>query len=502
MRFFCVFCLLCICSFRLGAEKSIQLRADEYPGTSLAYVVQEVQSGEMSAEMNSAQALVPASLSKLLTSGAALEMLGPEKRFKTELAYRGLLENGSLKGDLYILGGGDPSLGSEYTEEQAGLFLQDWVQAVKELGISRIEGDIVADASVFDREAVSPYWLWEDLGNYYAAGVYGLAVFDNMFRLGLKSGLPGTKPKILYLKPALPEMRIINNLSAKDNTKDSAYFYGVPYCWERVLYGSVPAGREEFVIKGDIPDPPAYLAFRLQQELIKAGIAVQGRALSKQEPDSVCKEPGSVCVEPGFFPKEYLDSANHPPADHEAVVFYTGYSKPLGELVKIINYRSHNVYTEYLLRHLALAAGAKSPVSAREGLEALQRFWSGKGVDISAWQLYDASGLSPLNRLDAASLAQVLRYMALESPQAGLFSGSLPQVALEGTVADFGKTLPGTLRMKSGSMKSVTNYAGYWRLGDKTYVVVLLCNQHKQSAARVRRDMEQLLRTIYNKGLK
>ncbi|MDI9544384.1 MAG: D-alanyl-D-alanine carboxypeptidase, partial [Bacteroidota bacterium] len=155
-------------------------------------MVQEVQSGELPAEMNSAQALVPASLSKLLTTGAALEILGPEKRFKTELAYRGLLENGSLKGNLYILGGGDPSLGSEYTEEQAGLFLQDWVQAVKQLGISRIEGDIVADPSLFDEEAVSPYWLWEDMGNYYAAGVYGLAVFDNMFRLGLKSGLPGT----------------------------------------------------------------------------------------------------------------------------------------------------------------------------------------------------------------------------------------------------------------------------------------------------------------------
>ena len=91
------------------------------------------QAGKLLAEMNSAQALVPASLSKLLTTGAALEILGPEKRFKTELAYRGLLEKGSLKGNLYILGGGDPSLGSEYTEEQAGLFLQDWVQAVKQL---------------------------------------------------------------------------------------------------------------------------------------------------------------------------------------------------------------------------------------------------------------------------------------------------------------------------------------------------------------------------------
>ena len=72
MRIFRVFCLLCICSFGFGAEKSIQLRADEYPGTSLAYVVQEVQSGKLLAEMNSAQALVPASLSKLLTTGAAL----------------------------------------------------------------------------------------------------------------------------------------------------------------------------------------------------------------------------------------------------------------------------------------------------------------------------------------------------------------------------------------------------------------------------------------------
>jgi D-alanyl-D-alanine carboxypeptidase len=64
-------------------------------------------------------------------------------------------------------------------------------------------------------------------------------------------------------------------------------------------------------------------------------------------------------------------------------------------------------------------------------------------VDISAWQLYDASGLSPLNRLDAASLAQVLRYMAKESPQAGLFFGSLPQAALEGTVAELWENLAG-----------------------------------------------------------
>ncbi|NLB02521.1 MAG: D-alanyl-D-alanine carboxypeptidase/D-alanyl-D-alanine-endopeptidase [Bacteroidales bacterium] len=489
MRTLSLLCLLCICGCGLSAEKSIQLRTDEYPGTSLAYVVQEVQSGELLAEMNSGQASVPASVGKLLTTGAALEMLGPEKRFKTELAYRGLLEKGSLKGDLYILGGGDPSLGSEYTEEQPDSFLQNWVQAVKQLGISCIEGDIIADASIFDEEAVSPYWLWEDLGNYYAAGVYGLAVFDNMFRLGLKSGLPGTKPDILYLKPVLPDMQIINNLTTKENTKDSAYFYGIPYSWERVLYGSVPAGKEEFIIRGDIPDPPAYLAFRLQQELIKAGISIQGKVCTKNKPGFV--------REPLVF-----DSSNNPLIVKAAVVLYTRYSKPLGELVKIINYHSHNLYTEYLLRHLALAAGAKAPVSARAGLEVLQRFWAQKGVDISTWQLYDASGLSPLNRVDAAGLAAVLRYMALESPQADLFFNSLPQAALEGTVVNFGKKLPGTLRIKSGSMKSVTAYAGYLQLKDKTYVVVLLCNQYKQPAARIRTEMEQVLKTIYNKRLK
>ncbi len=489
MRILSLLCLFCIAGCGFSAEKSIQLKADEYPGSSLSYVVQEVQSGELYAEMNPGQALIPASVAKLLTTAAALEILGPEKRFKTELAYRGLLEKGSLKGDLYILGGGDPSLGSEYTEEQPENFLQDWVQAVKQLGINYIEGDIVADASVFDQEAVSPYWLWEDLGNYYAAGVYGLAVFDNMFRLGLKTGLPGTKPEILYLKPALPEMRIINNLVTKDNSKDSAYFYGIPYCWERVLYGSVPAGKEEFIIRGDIPDPPAYLAFRLQEELKKAGISVNGKVSTKNEP--------------GFARKALaFDAVNNPLSVNEAVVFYTSYSQSLGELIKIINYHSHNLYTEYLLRHLALVAGAEVPVSARDGLEALQRFWAQKGVDISAWQLYDASGLSPLNRVDAASLARVLRYMALESPQADSFFNSLPQAALEGSVVNFGKKLPGTLRIKSGSMKSVMAYAGYWLLEEKTYVVVILCNQHKQPAARIRSDMEQVLKKIYNNGIK
>ena len=489
MRIFSLMCLLCVFGYGLSAEKTIQLDAEAYSGSSLAYVLQEVQSGDLLAEMNSGQALVPASVAKLLTVSAALELLGPGKRFKTELAYRGLLEKGSLKGDLYILGGGDPSLGSEYTEEQPELFLQDWVRAVKQLGINSIEGDIIADASLFDTEAVSPYWLWEDLGNYYAAGVYGLAVFDNMFRLGLKSGVAGTQPEILYLKPALPQMQISNKLIAQNNTKDSAYFYGAPYSWERVLYGSIPANRSEFVIKGDIPDPPAFLASNLYQELIKAGIKVKGSYYAKTE-------KGIKQAAEAFIRSEKSQGLT------EAVVFHTSWSKPLPELIKIINYRSNNLFTEYLLRHLALAGGAEAPVSAQDGLEVLLRFWAQKGVDIGNWQLYDASGLSPLNRVDAASLAELLRYMATESPQTDAFFNSLPQAALEGTVANFGKNLPGSLRLKSGSMTSVMAYAGYWMLEEKTYVVVLFCNQHQQSAARMRSDLEQVLKTIYNKRLK
>ena len=93
----------------------------------------------------------PASVMKLLTTGAAIETLGADFRFATTLEYTGTISNGVLYGDLYIRGEGDPSLGDKRRS-----FLPRWVQAVRNAGIRRIEGSVVADMSMFDAEATNP----------------------------------------------------------------------------------------------------------------------------------------------------------------------------------------------------------------------------------------------------------------------------------------------------------------------------------------------------------
>ena len=170
-------------------------------------------------------AVTPASTMKLVTTATALEMLGPDFCFKTTLAIDGKITKDSvLQGNLYIHGSGDPTLGSEKASDAD--FLIKWVQAVKTAGINKITGQIIADAGVFDDEGVNPHWTWEDIGNYYAAGAYGIAYLDNTCKVVLRSGKENTAPEILRTIPEIKGLTFENYLKSTKINSDSAYFYG------------------------------------------------------------------------------------------------------------------------------------------------------------------------------------------------------------------------------------------------------------------------------------
>jgi len=440
-----------------------------YTHASVGICVLDASTSKTVAGINVEQSVVPASVIKLVTTSVALEVFGPDHRFETKLEYSGQILNGVLTGDLFIKGGGDPSLGSRHLNGNAEDFLNEWVQAVKDAGIREIKGRIIADATIFDDEPVSPYWLWEDMGNYYAAGVYGLAAFDNSFQLELRSGEVGTRPEIVNIKPSISGLTVQNNLLAANNNQDSAYLYGAPYQFERRLFGSIPANRSSFVIKGDNPNPPLYLAGRFREELLKRDVKVVGDAASLRQPS-----------EKSFTEKRTF--------------LHATYSMPLSQMIRIIHEKSDNLYTEYLLRHLALTVSEK-PASAREGIKVVRDFWKQKGLDVTALFLSDACGLSPNDRVSAGFLAKVLQYMTVKSKYAEWFEASLPLAGREGSVASFlkGTSLEGKLRLKSGSIQSVTNYAGYYKKNGKSYIVVMMINYPDGPRNQIRKDMEDFL---------
>lgn len=473
-RNFLFFTLFLCLTFHSEAQVSKIFGKKIYQHASVGICVLDMNSSRKVVDLNAKLCIEPASVAKLVTTAVALETFGPDYRFETKIEYTGKIDNGVLQGDLWIRGGGDPCLGSRQTGEQTNAFMNQWVEAVKAAGIQEINGSVYADASLFDDEPVSPYWLWEDMGNYYAPGIYGIAVFDNSFQLELKSGAVGTKPEIVSVKPDLPELTLENNLTAVNNDLDSAFFYGAPYQWDRRLFGTMPANRNSFVIKGDLPDPPAFLAVYFRNELLKKGILVRGKAVSTRLLKDKTKRSAL-----------------------QAHLLCTTSSIPLAKMIRIIHEKSDNLYTEYLLRHLALTVSDK-PASVRNGLQVVRDFWKNKGLDVSALFLSDACGLSPNNRISPDFLAGLLRYMATNSKYASVFKSSLPLAGREGSVIGFlrGTSLEGKLRMKSGSVQSVTTYAGYYEQKGKSYVFVLMVNYADANRFQIRKDMEYFLLSL------
>lgn len=464
------------------------LKADYMQGASFSLAVRNTASGEILYACDEQRQLTPASVLKVVTTAAALELLGEEYRFPTSLEYTGEVAGGVLKGDLYIKGSGDPSLGSahiaasreNFTPEQAP-FISQWIDALKEAGISRIDGRIIADETAFDTEAISPKWLQEDIGSYYGAGSYGLNVFDNLYSLHLASGAAGETPRITGCEPEMPSLRFHNYMKAASVPTDSAFIIGGAYADDRFLYGVVPANQSRRTIKGDIPDPPLFLARYLAKRIEQAGITVSGEEATTLR--ILGEDPGKGT---------------------ERRMLITTFSPTLRELVGITNERSHNLYADALLKAVGNmrrpAARGEIISSFGKGVRELSTFWEEKGLDVSPLHIYDGSGLSATDRVSALFIADVLAYMATQSPVAEAFRQSLPQAGREGTVRNFlkGTPLEGRTRLKSGGMSRVRSYAGYIRRDGQEYAVAVIVNNYNCSSREITRALERLLAALFS----
>lgn len=463
--------LIILISIRAEASNPLTLFGHKkYRNSVNSICVIDHNTGKIVTSYNKDIAVVPASVMKLVTTATALEILGPEHKFKTIIEYSGKLIDGTLDGDLILIGGGDPTLGSRHFNKDQLSFMKTWIDKIKDAGIKKINGNIVAYSGLFDNEPISPYWIWEDIGNYYAAGAYGLGVFDNSFQITFRSGKTGTTPEMISVKPEVPGLKIENRLKAADNNKDSAYIYGVPFQNERFVTGTIPCNRDAFSIRGDIPDPSSFLADLLKKELNKAGIQVNGKSFAEKSlPDKNLK----------------------------TVLIHTQSSETLLDIISKTNEKSDNVYAEYLLRHIALSKHSY-PATTKDGLSVIKDFWDKKGLDMNALVMLDACGMSPGDRISSELLVRLLDSELSDSRYGDIFEKSLPLAGLQGSVASFlkGTQLAGKVRVKSGTMQGVTCYAGYYRKKDKIFVFAMLSNHLTIPRSYIVKDMEDFLLSL------
>ena len=476
-------CLLICLHLLAGAQTPAPvkwlLQAPYMRGASFSLVVKDVQEGRTVYSYDTDRLQSPASVLKTVATATALEILGEDYRYPTTLEYDGILENGTLEGNLYIKGSGDPSLGSSHFAPGQNKFLSTWIAALQKAGIKHITGSVISDESIFDTEGVSIKWLREDMGNYYAPGSYGISIFDNMYKLSLQTGAAGTRPVLKGTEPDIPFIRFKNYLKAAPVSSDSAYIIGAPLDDVRYLYGVLPANREAYVLKGDIPDPALYLPRYLTDQLQQKGIRVDG-------------SPSCYRIE--------VEENRWKKGERKEIV--TTYSPTLREIASICNHVSHNLYADALVKTVGLQYKPRRNEmisSFGRGVQVVKEYWEKKGLDVFPLRMNDGSGLAPADKVSAGFMGGLLVYMATESAVSDAFIASLPQAGIEGSVRNFlkGSKLQGKAHLKSGGITGVRSYAGYITKDGKTYAVAVFSNNYSCPMSRMTRALEKLLLQLF-----
>lgn len=432
----------------------------------MSVLVQNLTTGEMIDSHRADKVVPPASVMKLLTTAACLEIMGPGFRFPTVLEYTGMIENGVLQGNLYIRGGCDPSLGWKGNTA----FLNQWVKAVKAAGIMHIHGAVIADMCMLDAEAQNPGWLCEDAGNYYAPGIFALNYYGNTMNIVLQSGEPGTVAKVMKTEPKVDDVVFINHIRCDRIQYDGAFVSGVPYSRERYLTGAVPSNLGTFGVKGDLPNPGLLLARHFTARLREAGVIVHRDAT-------------------------YLSDYN--PLIPPRKELYIHYSEPLSELIKETNVNSNNLYAEALFRYLGTRYTL--PGTIHNSQEILRDYWRRRGVNVQNAIIKDGCGLAPQDAVSAKAFVQLLTYME-KSPNREAWIASLPVSGKSGTLTSLCLKTPleGRIHAKSGTIAGTKNFAGYIDMpnGD-TWAFAILINSAPGKAKNIQHVIQQYLLDVY-----
>lgn len=398
--------------------------------------------GKALVDIDADNMVMPASNMKLISTGAALHILGPDYRFKTSIGYDGKIADGVLNGNLYIIGGGDPTLGSKDSiATSLDRTFAQWEKLIRDAGIRRIEGRIIGDGRYFDGMPEHPSWLWSDIGTYYGSGATGLMFYENMQSFTASPGQKvGDPVNIAPSYPDVPWMEFRYGCeTGKAGTGDQLYMYASDLAPVAEIRGTFGVDRARKRVDCSNKFPEYTCASYFTDYLKGRGIHSDGAADFR------------LCTDITGTAQEAL------------VMLGTTSSPSLKRIAFETNHASNNLYAETLFRTVGKtktgsACYDSSYVALNDVLKSL-------GVNVSKGvQISDGSGLSRKNYVSADFICDFLEAM-MASPCFEDYVSSLPSPGSHGTLAyNMQNTPAGTkarIKVKSGSMNGVRCYSGY-----------------------------------------
>ncbi len=465
--------LICLCALSarasdLPAPVAQALKAAGIPPAATAVWVREVDAVTPRLALNARAAMNPASTMKLVTTFAALDLLGPAYVWKTEAFATGPSSDGVLAGDLYLRGGGDPKL----TYDQFERLLRQ----IRARGIRDIRGDLVLDRGAFELAAADP-------GRFDAQPMRPYNVAPDALLLNFKAVTlqlipdPAQKALLVAMEPAPANLDLVNKITLGNGNGNGcgdwkerlrADVFGHGQTTRLVLTGVYPQSCGEQRWNIAVQEHPQFVLGVFLQLWAELGGSLSGGVREAAVP-----------------------------TDARALGLLA--SPTLGEVVRDINKYSNNVMARQLFLTLGMEAGRR-PAGAEDADAAIRSWLEVRGLGIPELVLENGSGLSRRERISAEGLGRLLQ-AAWKSAVMPELMASLPVTATDGTMKKRLRQngIAGQAHIKTGSLEGVRSIAGYvLDKGGRRWIVVFFVNHPNAGGAQAAQDA--LLQWVYERG--
>ncbi len=454
-----------------------QVAAARQASGAMGVHVVDLLSGETVYSFNPQTRRILASNTKLITSAAALDRLGPGYFFETEVLIRGEVSAGVLAGDLAIVGGGDPNLsGRQYQGDAFGAF-RPWAAALKRLGTRRIDGDLVLVHGLFDQQYVHPDWPRDQLTRWYEAPVAALSFNDNCVLVKVAPARPGGTARVETVPP-LPIFRIES--TALTTSRSRSQWLAIDRKQqggsENVLTvgGRIYRGAESYDKWIAVSDPLEFFGAALKQALAEEGIELTGRVLASAE------------LPRARAPSRWLRLLTH--------------RTDLLTVLEVVNKRSQNFYAESVLKLLGARHCGRGTWDG--GLDVEREFLAEVGIEEGSYRLADGSGMSRNNQFAPEQLTALLRYMFYH-PWSEEYVRTLPysgerDLKWSGRLAT--RPYRGNVMAKTGYLSGVSTLSGYAKArSGNIYAFSILMNRIR-SDWRAKAAQDRIVKAIIDFG--
>ncbi len=430
---------------------------------SIGFCVMDAKTSQVLSELNSHQLLIPASTLKVVTTSAALGILGANFQYQTKLYFTGDFnkQTGILNGNLIIEGSGDPTLQSENFSKES--ITDKWAKILKEKGLKEIKGKIIGDASFFER-GILGNWIWADISNYFGATPCGLSYKDNKFKMIYNTKETGSKAKLVTTTPNYLTLAyfIQSDVTAK-GTEDEAYVYGDPYSFQKEVKGTLPPNKANYEVEAALPNPALLCA-----EALYASLSASGIVCNKKLIESNYKKQDSII-------KKQL--------------VYTHFSPSLEKIIFYTNTKSNNHYCESILSTLGKG-------KIQTGIEVVKNYWESRGLNMDELYMTDGSGLSRANTITTSFQTLLLCKAYRDSSIYKSFKASLPIAGKSGSMSNIGKGsfIENNMQAKTGDINRARGYCGYLKpKSGKNLCFSVLFNNYNCSAHEAKLKIEKFL---------